>query len=205
LGCKERNKVRGDFFEKFRELFWRDRLLRVLLFLLIALDSSALFFAFILDSPKLTELCFVTVCFPIVFSILLQRVDTPIGRQHRLLHSFDLHRESTLQSDSRPKEGDTLRPPEFPRSWEIFGHLMTRTVRETVFEPTLAELMEEFQLAIPKARTRAGLRVLMVIFHLRISYMYAQTAWSCWGDRVRRILEFLGLAALAEIVQKFLH
>ena len=94
---------------------------------------------------------------------------------------------------------------EFPAIYKMLGFVFPAKTRETMYQPAVEELKELFALAIADAITRRQQRWLIIIFNCRALILFGQSVWACVGGRIRRVLEFLGLTTVAEIVQRFLH
>jgi len=100
---------------------------------------------------------------------------------------------------SPPSPEETHALNAFPRIWSILACAMPRKLRDEVFVPAQEELKEDFLRSILTAEKPSERRMLGWIFSIRMMLIYCQSAWAGISDRVRRFLQWLGVATAIEV------
>lgn len=100
--------------------------------------------------------------------------------------------------DSASTPSQPPRPPKegFPRFWELFPIILPKSVRETVYEPCVEELKEDYLRERARWKGRFSRRWVTFCFTVRTVNLVFQSLWAATLSKTRKVL----LGALTVIV-----
>jgi hypothetical protein len=84
----------------------------------------------------------------------------------------------------------------FPRIWALFAYLLPKAIRESAYEPSRQDLLEDYLLARRSYRTKWARRWLAFCFTFRTAVLVIQSLRAMLGEKGLRCVRWLAYATL---------